>query len=161
MSDRNILAEFLFNILGNYITHHLLTLVGLLAAWLTPRVRRAIRWLRGALAPAPRTDPWLRSIGSSKQTGSATLSGPPPPQGNVVMTPPSGALGIVGMPPGLPAGTAGALAMAAANPPPFPPAVALAANPHWFANNAWEAYAREHTHTAGHSALYTWARRAR
>lgn len=116
MIDRNTASNFLLGMLENYITHHVIALVTLLATWLIPRVRRALGSFRALLTP--RTDPWLRSVGSSKQTGSATLSDLPP-RGNVVITLPSGELGIVGMPPEFPAGTAGALAMAAMDPPPF------------------------------------------
>ncbi|MGH8198886.1 MAG: hypothetical protein ACREVO_00725 [Steroidobacteraceae bacterium] len=48
MSTRKDIADFLFNVFGNVIAHHLLKAVSLLATVLTPLARRAIDWLRAS-----------------------------------------------------------------------------------------------------------------
>ena len=82
MTDRKLIADALFNVLWNCVSHHLLTVVSLFAAWLTPRARAALAWLQARMR---------------NRSNDAT-----PSQGNVRITPPSGSITISGMPSKIP-----------------------------------------------------------
>jgi hypothetical protein len=71
--DRDDVGSFLFNVLSGYVGTGLFVLNGLFAAWLSPRVLRALRWLRSRDVTGN-----LTLSGASASAGVVSLSASPP-----------------------------------------------------------------------------------
>jgi len=138
MDDRNdLLRDLLFGVLTSYIASCLFAMNTSLLAWLSPRVATALEWLRSHLRSRRRVLQLSGTIVSNSTAyGSLTTSS------DTRIEVPSGKIMLTTAPEPLPAGTAGAIAMAM-QPPPLPPRSPLPQfinNSHWI---HWEAAQRE------------------
>jgi hypothetical protein len=104
MIDRDGLHELFGRLASDYIVWRLGVIVGVIAAWLTPRVRNALEWLHARLRSR---DVTVQAKGWSLSTSMGVA--------RASVTPPRGtrsALPMIETPPGMPAGTASAIATA-------------------------------------------------
>lgn len=128
VSDRKTLGDALFSVLTSYVAACLYALAGLIAAWLAPKVRRALDWLGAHLLDRSKALP--QSYSMPAEHGSFAIAVPP------------AHLHISSTPPQLPPGTASAIATAMQDPP----------QRRQFPNSSswmqWDAYQRQHNLSA-------------